>query len=219
MKRTVKICCIQNYEEARLAEELGADYLGFVSAMPSGPGPIPEDDIKRLIASVEDAAKTVLLTSLTEVSEIISQQRRIGAGVLQLCAHLSSQQMTELREELPEVKLMPVVHVNGPDAVEIAKEYASHSDMLLLDSGSPDSEVPVLGGTGLTHDWSVSAQIVREVNVPVFLAGGLNAENVQQAIREVNPAGVDICSGVRCEGVLSRARLLNYVTAIRELDG
>lgn len=218
MKRTIKICCIQNYEEACLAEELGADYLGFISAMPSGSGPIPEGEIQRIIASVAEVTKTVLLTSLGEVQDIVDQQGNIGAGVLQLCKRLSSEQMTELREVLPNVKLMPVVHVSGPEAVDIAKEYAPHSDMLLLDSGSPDAKVPVLGGTGLTHDWAISAQIVREVSVPVYLAGGLNAENVQQAIRQVNPAGVDICSGVRCEGILNRARLQSYISAVRELD-
>jgi phosphoribosylanthranilate isomerase len=216
--RTIKICCIQNSAEAHLALELGADYIGFVSAMPSGPGPISDELITEIVSGIPEKRQSVLLTSLVDVTAIVDQQRRTGALVLQLCSQLTVDQMQQLREMLSGIKLMPVVHVSGPESVEMASRYAPHSDMLLLDSGAPNADVPVLGGTGKTHDWSVSAEVVRAVDIPVFLAGGLKAENVAEAIRRVNPAGVDICSGVRIDGMLDEDKLERFITAIRECD-
>ena len=79
-------------------------------------------------------------------------------------------------------------------------ELAARVDALLLDSGRPDAQVKTLGGTGLTHDWALSAEIVAQVDRPVFLAGGLRESNVAEAIAQVKPFGVDLCSGVRTEG-------------------
>jgi len=218
VKRLIKICCIQNLAEAELSFELGADYVGLISAMPSGPGPIPEDQITQIISQIPDASQAVLLTSLTSIDEIIAQQQRTGAGVLQLCRQLTIDQLVELRRQLPGIELMPVVHVTGPDAQKSALNMMPYSDKLLLDSGSPNAAVPVLGGTGEIHDWSISAQIVREVDVPVFLAGGLSPGNVVEAIEGVNPAGVDICSGIRIDGLLDEDKLVAYVNAIYACD-
>lgn len=212
---TIKICCIQNVQEARLALKHGANYLGLVSAMPSGPGPISDDEIADIVSGLEDARPTVLLTSLNDVDMIVRQQGKTGARVLQLCTRLSSNQLRELRVWLPNIKLMPVVHVSGPEAVTTARELAPHADMLLLDSGSPNAKVPVLGGTGKTHDWDISAEIVRSVRIPVFLAGGLTPDNVADAIKRVRPAGVDICSGVRSNGALDEKKLARYIKEVR----
>jgi phosphoribosylanthranilate isomerase len=115
-----------------------------------------------------------------------------------------------LREALPGVSLVQVIHVTGPESVEEAISVAPHVDALLLDSGNQKLVVKELGGTGRTHDWRVSRRIVESVRVPVYLAGGLTPQNVAIAIDQVRPFGLDLCSGVRTKGVLDEAKLKQF---------
>jgi phosphoribosylanthranilate isomerase len=211
----LKVCCIASVDEARLAVRLGADALGLVSAMPSGPGVIPEDRIAEVAASVPPPVATFLLTSLRDADAIVEQQRRCRTDALQLCDALPDGAHAHLRAALPGVALVQVVHVEGEASVERALAAASHVDVLLLDSGRPDAATKVLGGTGRTHDWALSRAIRDRANVPVFLAGGLRAENVGAAVRRVEPFGVDVCSGVRTDGRLDAAKLEAFVAALR----
>jgi phosphoribosylanthranilate isomerase len=95
---------------------------------------------------------------------------------------------------------------------------APEVDALLLDSGNQSLPVKELGGTGRTHDWSVSRRIVEAAPVPVYLAGGLTPDNVGEAVRRVRPFGVDVCSGVRSGGRLDEARLAAFAAAVRAAD-
>jgi len=211
----IKICCIESAAEADLAAAQEPAALGFVSAMPSGPGVISEDLIAEIVPRVPPGIDTFLLTSRTDPAAIVAQQKRCGVGTLQLCDRVSAGVHAELRSVLPAVSLVQVVHVAGAESVDEALDAAVRVDALLLDSGSPDARERTLGGTGRTHDWSYSARIVREAGVPVYLAGGLNAENVVEAIRAVRPAGVDVCSGVRTDGALDADKLKHFVIAAR----
>ena len=107
-----------------------------------------------------------------------------------------------MREALPGISLVQVIHVTGPEAVDEAIAVAPHVDAILLDSGNQSLAIKELGGTGRTHDWTLSRKIREAIEVPLFLAGGLNPSNVAAAIREVQPFGIDVCSGLRTEGVL-----------------
>jgi phosphoribosylanthranilate isomerase len=207
----VKVCCIKSVDEARLAIRLGASALGFVSAMPSGSGMIPEPMIAEVAAVVPPPVATVLLTSRTDPQEIIDQQRRCRVNTLQLCDRMPERAHAELRRALPGVSLIQVVHVMGRESVEDALRLAPQVDALLLDTGDPFSPVKELGGTGRTHDWSLSAEIVRNAPVPIFLAGGLKSSNVAEAIRRVRPFGVDLCTGVRTEGLLDEEKLAPFM--------
>ena len=213
----VKICCIGSIDEARIALEAGADALGLVSAMPSGPGPIAEEEIRRIIAWAGDRADTVLLTSRQTAPGITEQAERLGPSILQLVDELPSDALDELRHSNPGRAIMPVLHVPAGNAVEEARRVAPYSDALLLDSGNPAGVVKELGGTGRVHDWEVSRAIVVASSVPVFLAGGLNAGNVTAAIHAVNPYGVDVCSGVRTAGRLDREKTLTFIQAVRRV--
>ena len=210
----VKICCIGSVDEARTAVRLGASALGLVSAMPSGPGVIPEDLIAEIAASVPPPIGRFLLTSRTEPAEIAAQQRRCGVNTVQICDRLARGAHAELRAALPGVALVQVIHVVDQGSVAEALEVARAVDALLLDSGNPKLAVKELGGTGRTHVWSLSAEIVERAPVPVFLAGGLNAANVGDAIRTVRPFGVDICSGVRSGGALDERKLSAFMAAV-----
>lgn len=210
----VKVCCIASVEEARLAIHCGASALGLVSAMPSGPGVIPETRIAEIAAVVPPPIGTFLLTSRTEGEAIVEQQRRCRANTLQLCDRLAPGAHAALRAALPGVALVQVVHVAGPASVDEALAVAPAVDALLLDSGDPTRPVKELGGTGRTHDWASSARIVEGSPVPVFLAGGLDAENVARAIRTVRPFGVDLCTGVRSGGALDETKLHRFFDAV-----
>jgi phosphoribosylanthranilate isomerase len=211
----IKICCISSPEEARIAVDAGADAVGLVSAMPSGPGPIPDAEIARIAATLPPPVARFLLTCLTEADAIIGHQRRTGVETLQLVDRLAPGAHRRIREALPGVRLVQVIHVGGPESVVEALGVAPEVHALLLDSGNQNLEVKELGGTGRVHDWSLSREIVERSPVPVFLAGGLAAENVGEAISRVRPFGVDVCSGVRTGGRLDPDRLSRFVRAAR----
>jgi phosphoribosylanthranilate isomerase len=210
----IKICCIQSAEEARLAIAAGVDALGLVATMPSGPGPIDDDVIAAIAAQVPPPVATFLLTSETAAAAIIAHAGRCGANTLQLVDRLEAGAHAALRAALPGIRLVQVIHVGGPEALEEARAVAPLVDALLLDSGRPHEAVKVLGGTGRTHDWAISRRIVEAVACPVFLAGGLRADNVAAAIAAVRPFGVDVCTGVRDAAyALDRARLEAFVAS------
>jgi phosphoribosylanthranilate isomerase len=210
----VKVCCMASREEARLAVQAGASALGLVSAMPSGPGPIGEGVIAEIAATVPPGVATFLLTCLDEVDAIVAQQRRCRANTLQLVDRLPPGSHARLREALPGIGIVQVVHVGGPESIEEAVAIAPQVDAILLDSGDQSLPIKELGGTGRVHDWAISRRIREAVAVPIYLAGGLRAENVGDAIRQVGPFGVDLCSGVRTDGRLDRAKLASFFAAV-----
>jgi len=182
--------------------------------MPSGPGPIDEGLIAEISAKVPPGVATFLLTSRSDADGILAQLRRTRAGVVQLVDAVPRDVYAALREGAPSVRLVQVIHVRDDDAVREAMEAAPHVDALLLDSGNPTLAVKELGGTGRVHDWKVSRTIRDASPVPVWLAGGLRADNVVEAIAAVEPFGLDVCSGVRTGGRLDPAKLEAYLDAI-----
>jgi phosphoribosylanthranilate isomerase len=210
----VKICCIQNVQEAWLALRYGASALGLVSAMPSGPGVIAEEQIAQIAAQIPPSVGSFLLTSSQQSATIIAQQRRCGVNTIQLVDSIPLEDYAALRATLPGISLVQVIHVVGEESLAEARTVAPHVNGLLLDSGNPALPVKELGGTGRQHDWSISAAIREAVDVPVFLAGGLKPDNIRQAIEQVRPFGVDVCSGVRTDGVLDEAKLAAFFANI-----
>ena len=203
----VKICCIASIQEARLAIQLGASAIGLVSEMPSGPGPIPEDLIAEIAAMTPPAIGSFLLTCKQDAASIIEQQRRLRTNTIQICDRLPTGDHRDLRDALPGISLVQVIHVNGPESVAEAGAVAPFVNAILLDSGNQSLPLKELGGTGRTHDWTLSRRIRESVQVPLFLAGGLNGSNVADAVRQVGPFGLDVCSGVRTNGELDDAKL------------
>lgn len=197
-----------------MAVEAGASAIGLVSHMPSGPGVIDEVLIEKIATATPPNIATFLLTSLTDPTSVIDQVRRAGVNTVQLCDRMPSGAHAELRAALPHVSIVQVIHVADEESIAEALDFQDQVDALLLDSGNQDLAVKELGGTGRIHDWTLSRRIVGEVVVPVFLAGGLRAENVAEAIRTVRPYGVDLCSGVRTDGALDGDALRRFVEAV-----
>lgn len=219
MPRTrIKVCCIASIDEMRLALELGADAIGLVGAMPSGPGPISDELVLAIARATPLSLARFLLTSRVRGDDIADHADACGVDTVQVVAHVDPREHDVIARRVPGVRRVQVLHVEGREALALAESYEAHVHALLLDSGRPNAEVPELGGTGRTHDWSVSAAIVRRSRVPVFLAGGLTSANVGEAITSVRPFGVDLCSGVRTDGRLDRTKLAAFVAAVRAVE-
>ena len=210
----VKVCCIADIGEARLAISAGASAIGLVSAMPSGPGPIAEDEIAAIAAVVPAPTETFLLTALREAQAIAEQHRRCGTTAVQLVDHVAADELRRLRKLLPATRIVQVIHVTGPESVDEAQSIAPLVDTLLLDSGNPRLAVKELGGTGRVHNWAHSRRIRDSVRVPVLLAGGLNPGNARAAMERVEPAGLDVCSGLRLNGRLDAGKLREFFGAL-----
>jgi phosphoribosylanthranilate isomerase len=209
----IKICCIGSVEEAALAIECGASAVGLVSNMPSGPGVISEDRIAEIASTIPPSVGSFLLTSKQDTEGIIAQHRRCRTNCIQLCDRLTRGTHRDLKTALAGISIIQVIHVTGPESVEEAIAAAPLVDALLLDSGNQSLAVKELGGTGRIHDWTLSRQIREQVDTPIFLAGGLSPDNVRQAIEEVGPFGLDLCSGVRTNGNLDRTKLAHFFEA------
>jgi len=216
MRPRVKICCIANEEEAADAILFGASAIGLVGEMPSGPGPISDEDIYRIAKAVPPPIATFLLTKEQTAQSIIGHHQRTLTNTIQIVDQLMDRDYKTIRDALPHIKLVQVIHVVGERSVDEAAEIAEFVDAILLDSGNPDLAVKELGGTGRLHDWSLSRKIVETCGKPVFLAGGLNAENVCEAIDTVQPFGLDLCSGVRTDGKLDLNKIERFFNGVNQ---
>jgi phosphoribosylanthranilate isomerase len=211
----VKICCIANREEAQMAINAGAWALGLVAEMPSGVGPISDKQIADIASYAPESIETFLLTSRVDADGIIDHHQFCKTTTIQLVDHVPFGELRKIRNALPDIRLIQVIHVLGDQSIQEAVEVAPLVDMILLDSGKPDATVRTLGGTGDTHNWDISLKIRKQIGIPMFLAGGLNPGNVAEAIRQVQPFGVDLCSRIRTDGRLDQIKLGSFFSAVR----
>ena len=214
----IKICCISSITEAKLAIKYGADALGFVSAMPSGAGVIDEELIPQIVSTVPPPTATFLLTCRVKADEIISQILRCKTNTVQLVDSVKREVYHKIHEELPWIKIVQVIHINSKDSIKEAELISPSVDALLLDSGNQSLPVKELGGTGRVHDWSISKTICEIIDKPIFLAGGVNFDNVEEAIRTVHPFGVDVCSGLRTNGILDEEKLKQFIICVKNTE-
>ena len=210
----VKICCIATTEEASMAIRYGASAIGLVAKMPSGPGPIEDELIRRITKTVPPPIATFLLTCETTAEQIIAHHKKTFTNTIQLVDELPEKEYAIIREALPAIKLVQVIHVIDEGSIDEAIQVSKQVDAILLDSGNPKLAIKELGGTGRVHDWKLSRKIKESIHIPLFLAGGLNATNVRQAIDEVEPYAVDVCSGVRTNGLLDENKLKAFFEEI-----
>lgn len=211
----IKICCISSLSEAETAWKHNIDAVGLVGNMPSGPGVISDDLIKMISNAAPPSVSTFLLTSETTSEKIIKHQKKVGASTIQIVDKIVSGTFQEIRNECRGIKLVQVIHVIDETSLEEALSYTNDADALLLDSGNPNLSIKELGGTGRIHNWEISREICSKSTIPVFLAGGLNPQNVKSAIEFVNPFGVDVCSGVRSNGKLDENKLIQFINEVK----
>jgi len=214
----MKICCIRSDAEARMAMAAGADAIGFVAQRPPSPRTIADDRIAGIIANVPPSTETWLLTSEERADAISDHVMLTRPATVQILPHIEVAESARLAALQPHVRRVQVIHVQGPDALDLIAGYAPHVHAFLLDSGNPGAAGHKFGGTGRTHDWAVSARFVAQSPVPVWLAGGLSPANVAEAIARVKPFGVDLCTGVRTDGALDAEKLGDFMAAVRRAD-
>ena len=204
--------------EMQVAVTHGAEAIGVVSAMPSGPGPIADELAAEIVRQTPVPVATWLLTSRTTADAVAEQVELVGCNHVQLVDTIDDG--PALRRMLPKsLKIVQVIHVRDTSAIGEANAAAEWADAILLDSGDPTADIKQLGGTARTHDWAISRRIVDSTHLehrkPVFLAGGLTSDNIREAIETVRPFGVDVCSGVRSNGELDSIRLERFIDAVR----
>jgi phosphoribosylanthranilate isomerase len=215
MHTRIKICCIRSEEEANLAIAAGVDALGFVGVFPPTSRTIPDARIAQIAKRVPPPIETFVLTSETRAAAISAHIRETGTTGVQILYPIDPSESERLALLDRTTRRLQVIHIEGPEALELIPAYAPHVDAFVLDSGRPTGPAPVFGGTGRTHDWEVSAAFVKASPRPVFLAGGLSPDNIRAAMVQVEPFGVDLCSGVRTEGELDAEKLAAFVSAVR----
>jgi phosphoribosylanthranilate isomerase len=191
----VQIAGVSSLDEAMAVERAGADALGFTLRLPDGlHDGLTEERARGIIAALPPFVTTVAITYVSNPREAVDLCRFLGVTALQLHGEFASRELPLIRAALPHLKLIRVVHVTGPEALAQARSLERQVDALILDT--LDAATGRGGATGLKHDWAVSRQIVQAVRVPVILAGGLQPDNVVEAVRVVSPWGVDVHTGV-----------------------
>jgi phosphoribosylanthranilate isomerase len=214
-KPRVKICCISSIEEAQTAIRFGASAIGLVSEMPSGPGVISEELIGEITRNVPAGIDTFLLTCKQNPEAVIAQQQKTLVNTIQLVDAFPLSGYAILRQALSGIRIVQVIHVSGDKSIQEVAAIAPYVDAILLDSGNPLLATKELGGTGRTHNWSVSRHICEDVHIPIYLAGGLKPENVHEAVEQVHPYALDVCSGVRTNGYLDTQKLAAFFSNIK----
>jgi len=188
----IQIYTMQTPEEALAVAALGVDHVGVTPDQRGLPGEVDHGAARAIVEAVRGRAAAVALTVESDLGAIETMVRVVRPDILHMCGlagSLAPEAVRELRMRLPGLPIMQAVSVTGPEAIDVALAYQEVADYLILDTQAPD--IPGIGASGATHDWTISRDIVRNVRVPVILAGGLSPENVAQAVRAVRPWGVD----------------------------
>jgi len=212
-----KVCGIRNYEDAMTAIRAGADALGFLVGITHlAEDKISAEEAAQIIAKLPPFISTVMVTHLTDKEQIVETARFLKVNTVQIHDYIPPQDVAYVRENLPGCKIIKAVHIiNEAAAMEMMHSFESVCDALLLDSRTKDR----LGGTGIVCDWDVSRKIVAECAIPVILAGGLNHENVYDAVLKVRPFGVDANSGLETpDGWKDPVKIRNYASNARRAE-
>ena len=207
----VQIAGVSTLEEALAAERAGADALGFTVRLPTGiHDDLTEAKARSIIAALPPFVSSVAITYVAGAREAVDLCRYLGASTLQLHGDFPTQDLPLIRAGLPHLKLIRAVHVTGEEAIGRARALERQADAIILDTYDPATGRH--GATGKTHDWSISREIVKASRVPVILAGGLNPDNVADAIAQVSPWGVDVHTGVEdADGTRNLDKLRRFI--------
>lgn len=211
--RKVKICGVTNTEDARIIADSGADMLGMIVDVPvETPRKMSLDEAEVIGREIGDEINIVVVLCPGSVKEVRAVVRRIDLFGIQLHGFESNAFLKSVRYALrdhsyPDVKLIKTVHVDEDGTVHGIMPEEDYVDFILLDTYTYNiasaqtgrGSGAGAGGTGKKHSWSKSKEIVEDSSIPVILSGGLRPDNVKEAIRVVDPYGVDVASGVEEE--------------------
>ncbi|MDV4342822.1 phosphoribosylanthranilate isomerase [Methanoculleus sp. YWC-01] len=208
----VKFCGTASLADMRCATDAGCDALGFIMGVTHQSSDfITPTEAAKMIRHLPPFIEPVAVTHLQETEDLITLVRDSHCTTLQIQNTIKPSEMDVIRDALPYVTILKAVHVTDESAIKMGKHYEPYADALILDTRTAEK----LGGTGIPHDWDISAAIVANSAVPVILAGGLTPENVSEAIRKVRPYGVDVHTGVKKNGVRNPERARAFAREAR----
>lgn len=187
----VKICGNMNTESALASLSFGADMLGFIVNVPQSKTSVTPEKAHEIIATLP-SGETVMVTTETDAEKIKRLAQIAGVSTIQYHGDVSPETIAKIKDELPNIAAWKVIHVKDESAIDEARKYEQIVDAILLDTAQGGQ----VGGTGTVHDWNISRIIAGNFSKPVILAGGLNPDNVAEAIGIVKPYAVDVNSGV-----------------------
>ena len=194
----VKICANKDIIDAKMALDAGADLLGvLVGQNHSSVDFITKEKAKEIKEYVNGRASIVLVTHLTKSEEIIELTKYIGNEIIQLHSDINENEVEKIKKTLPNIKLIRLIHVDKQGNIHSKLLDNEIADYYLIDSFNLKTDQ--VGGTGITSDWHKCKEIIKKLNKPTFLAGGLTPENVKTAIKQANPYGVDVNTGCKDE--------------------
>ena len=214
----VKICGIRRHEDALIAAELGADAIGLlVGQRHNSPDFISAAVAREISRTLPPSVEAVLVTQITEVDEIERLLRQSGITAVQLHSEITADSVANLRTRFPDLKVFKSVHVISAESVRYPEGFSKVVDGFVLDTINVATDQ--VGGTGKTHDWSISRKIVeRFPDIPIILAGGLNSKNVRSAIESVHPFGVDVNSGTKgSDGFKDARKMREFIREAKRL--
>jgi phosphoribosylanthranilate isomerase len=214
----VKICGIKRKEDALAAIRYGADAIGLLvgKKYPSDDF-IDETTAKNIVESLPPLCSSVLVTHLTDTKTVIELAVFTRVTTIQLHGDSSPADAQKIKTALPYVKLYKAVHIIDESSIDHAKQFLDSVDAILADT--VNTATGQVGGTGLTHDWSVSKNLVAAFNKPVILSGGLTPDNVVNAIETVMPYGVDVNSGTQgADGYKDTTKLRLFIERAKSFE-
>jgi phosphoribosylanthranilate isomerase len=197
MKGFIQLAGIWDAAEARMLLEHGSDLIGIPLGLLEQKEDITPEHAAEIIREVNLADQAVLITYLKKADEVLKLAGQIGASIIQLHAGIDISEIERIKARRPDIQLIKSLIVgedNLSELKQIIEKYQPLVDAFITDTYDPSTGRT--GATGKTHDWNISKQIVEFSELPVILAGGLNPQNVREAILAVRPAGVDSHSGV-----------------------
>ena len=208
----VKICANTSVEEAQMCIDAGADIIGILVGQEHASNDfVDKEKAKEICEYVNKRCDVSLVTHLTNADEIIGLTKYIGNNIIQLHSDIDESEVEKIKKELPNIELVRLIHVASDGTICTDYKKMIFADYYLLDSFNLKTNQ--VGGTGLTHDWNKSGELIKLLNKPTFLAGGLNPDNVKTAIETAKPYGVDVNSGCKNEtGKKDREKVIKFVT-------
>ena len=214
----VKICANKDINDAKMCIDAGADVIGILVGQEHTSNDfVNKETAKEITDFVNNRCDVSLVTHLTDAEEIIDLTKYIGNNIIQLHSDIDEDEVEKIKEELPNVKLVRLIHVSSDGQICTDYKKMKYADFYLLDSFNLKTNQ--VGGTGLTHDWNKSYELIKQLNKPTFLAGGLNPNNVQTAIKTADPYGVDVNSGCKNEtGRKDRDKVIEFVKNAKDVS-
>jgi len=213
-KVRVKICGITREMDLAVSVASGADAVGFVVGVPSSPRNISMKKAEKLIRLVPVFVKSVLVRVPTSIDELLKTYEKLNPDSVQIHGEKLPDAST-LRDKLPNTLLIRAITANPINALEVASEASKSSDAILVDSSARGKH----GGTGIIHDWNLSKRVKQVIHPkPLILAGGLNPENVKDAILRVQPYAVDVSTGVESRpGIKDPEKVSAFIENAKEV--